>query len=107
MPETCLMLDQARDYYGGPMILTCGYRSPEYNKQIGGVPNSAHIRGTAADIKAPADPFMREKMAWAFGRAGFTNVESCPKHFHVTSDPQVPQDAFYQGIDVVPREKTV
>lgn len=99
LPDICFKLDRAREFFGNPMVMTCGYRSPEHNAEIGGVPNSAHTKGMAADIKAPADPFQREKMAWAFGAAGFRNVESAPKHFHVATDPSVPQNVFYPGDD--------
>lgn len=97
--DICFRLDRAREFYGYPIVLICGYRTPEHNAEIGGVPNSAHVKGMAADLKAPQDPFMRERMAWAFGSAGFRNVESAPKHFHVATDPTVPQNAFYQGVD--------
>ncbi len=34
-----------------PIVITSGYRCPIHNKVIGGVKNSQHTRGTAADIK--------------------------------------------------------
>jgi uncharacterized protein YcbK (DUF882 family) len=34
-----------------PITITSGYRSPKYNAKIGGVKDSQHLRGTAADIK--------------------------------------------------------
>lgn len=33
-----------------PITVNCGYRSPEHNKAVGGVPNSQHLVGKAADI---------------------------------------------------------
>ena len=33
-----------------PIIINSGYRSPEVNKAIGGVPSSNHLTGCAADI---------------------------------------------------------
>ena len=32
------------------LIVSSGYRSPELNKAVGGVKNSAHVAGYAADI---------------------------------------------------------
>ena len=34
-------------------VITSGQRSPEHNAQVGGVPNSAHLDGSAADIVPP------------------------------------------------------
>lgn len=98
--DICYKLDRARDLFGAPIELTCGYRSPEHNAEIGGVPDSAHTKGMAADVKAPVDPLMREKMMWAFGAAGFRRVESAPKHFHVDVDDHTkPSPAFWEGDD--------
>ena len=37
---------------GTPAIrITSGYRSPELNKAVGGVKNSAHVAGYAADLQ--------------------------------------------------------
>lgn len=42
---TCL-----RIVFGSPIIVNSGYRSPEVNSLVGGVPNSKHLDGLAADI---------------------------------------------------------
>jgi len=39
-----------RDYTGLSITINSGYRSPEHNKSIGGVSNSQHVKGKAADI---------------------------------------------------------
>lgn len=44
-------LQVIRDLTGQQIIITSGYRSPEYNAQIGGAKKSQHCLGTAADIK--------------------------------------------------------
>ena len=36
---------------GAPIIINSGYRSPQLNKRIGGVPTSNHLTGCAADIR--------------------------------------------------------
>jgi len=97
--DICFKLDRAREFFGFPIVLTCGYRTPEHNAEIGGVPDSAHCKGMAADVQAPIDPIMREKLAWAFGAAGFTRVESAPKHFHVDIDMTKPHPDFFEGDD--------
>ncbi len=45
-------LQQLRDKYGKSITITSGYRSKEYNAKVGGVENSQHILGKAADITA-------------------------------------------------------
>ena len=39
-----------RDYTGRAITVNSGYRSPEHNAKIGGVKNSQHLLGKAADI---------------------------------------------------------
>ena len=44
-------LNQLRLRFGKPLIVTSGYRSPEHNKAVGGIANSYHTQGLAADIR--------------------------------------------------------
>lgn len=44
------VLDPLREAVGGPIIVTSGYRNPEVNRRVGGVPTSQHALGQAADI---------------------------------------------------------
>ena len=60
MPKEVLMniqklanqLQVLRDFLGVPITVNSAYRSPSYNKKIGGVSNSQHVVGKAADITA-------------------------------------------------------
>lgn len=45
------VLDPIRKEWGQPLIVTSGYRSPELNTKVGGVPASAHVIGCAADVR--------------------------------------------------------
>ena len=39
-----------RRYIGKPITINSGYRTPSYNKAIGGAKQSQHMEGTAVDI---------------------------------------------------------
>jgi len=39
-----------RDYFGVPITVSSGYRSPDLNRAIGGSPTSQHCKGEAIDI---------------------------------------------------------
>ena len=47
------VLEPLREYFNCPIIIGSGYRSPALNKAVGGVKNSQHMTGQAADIHIP------------------------------------------------------
>lgn len=47
-------LEKVRAILGHPLTITSGYRSPALNAAVGGVGDSAHLHGLAADIVCPA-----------------------------------------------------
>ncbi len=44
------VLQKIRDRFAKPLSINSAYRTPSYNRKIGGVSNSQHTLGTAADI---------------------------------------------------------
>jgi hypothetical protein len=46
-------LEQLRTLAGKPVLVHDGYRCPAHNLEVGGVGDSEHIRGTAADVSIP------------------------------------------------------
>ncbi len=45
-------LEVIRAHFGGkPITINSGYRTPAYNKKVGGVSSSQHLTGSAADFK--------------------------------------------------------
>ena len=44
------VLQPLRDFLGKPVVISSGYRCAELNKAVGGVRNSQHMKGEAADI---------------------------------------------------------
>lgn len=47
------ILQPLRDHFRVPLTINSGYRCPALNRAVGGVANSQHMTGEAADIKAP------------------------------------------------------
>ena len=49
------LLEPAREAIGCPIIVNSGFRNADVNRLVGGVRNSQHLLGQAADIR-PKDP---------------------------------------------------
>ena len=45
-----MVLDPLRRIHQQPIVITSGYRCEKLNKAVGGVPNSWHTKGNAADL---------------------------------------------------------
>lgn len=94
----CLKLDKARGYCGFPIRITCGVRTPERNAELGAKPDSAHVKGLAADIQRPPGEDEAIQLAWALGLAGLDRFEIATKHFHVDIDPSKVHPCVWRGI---------
>jgi len=80
-------LQGLRDRLGAPMIVTSGYRTPAYNREVGGAKRSQHLLGRAFDISmANHDPATFEAAARA---AGFTGFGFYPRQdfMHIDTGP--------------------
>lgn len=44
------ILDMIREHFGKPIIITSGVRCVNYNRKVGGVTNSMHVKNKAADF---------------------------------------------------------
>ena len=58
------LLEEIREHYGSPIIVTSGFRVPIVNAIVGGVPNSYHLTGRAADIRP--DIYPANDYKWRF-----------------------------------------
>ena len=87
-------LDKAREIYGKSMRVNSGYRTKEHNTKIGGVKNSSHLRGLAADIscKSSGDRFA---MLNAFMQAGFKRIGVANSFIHVDTDEDKSQNIIW------------
>ena len=59
-PRLLQVLDAIRERVGGPVEISCAYRCPSHNAEVGGVPNSQHVEGCAADVLCPGDMSVNE-----------------------------------------------
>jgi len=69
-------LDQLREMIGGALYLSCAYRCPVHNEEVGGVPNSQHVKGNAADVQTPDYRWCStpEELAWYCEKVGFDGI---------------------------------
>ena len=59
------MMQELRDWYGKPLNVSSWYRTPAFNREIGGSSNSAHLDGRACDINnIPSELFHDFTIAW-------------------------------------------
>jgi hypothetical protein len=88
------LLDVAREIAGIPFVITSGFRTPAYNKQVGGQEDSAHLRGLAADIRCRTS---KERFAIvnAAIKAGFTRIGIGNGFVHMDCDSSLPQNVMW------------
>lgn len=84
-------LDKLREKYGCPIRVNSWYRPKDINKAVGGVSNSQHIHGWAADIEFVANIHKKISIeqdlnkTWKGGvglgaaRKGFTHIDMGPR----------------------------
>lgn len=92
----CAMgLEKIRALLGAPLHIDSGYRCPALNKAVGGVPNSAHVDGYAADFVCPdyGTPLMIAR-AIAGSDIAFDQVIQEGTWVHVSFDPRLRHQAL-------------
>jgi zinc D-Ala-D-Ala carboxypeptidase len=93
-PGTLLMLDQARHIAGVPFGINSGYRTEGHNDKVGGVTDSSHTRGLAADIKINSFD-QGQQIAKALYAAGFRRFGIANTFIHVDNDLTKPPGAVW------------
>lgn len=83
------VMQPLRSWYGKPINITSGYRSPKLNKAIGGSTTSDHCRGQAIDFTVPKEDYKKvfeyirtklqfDQLIWEFGN------DDAPNWIHVS-----------------------
>lgn len=89
--STLDMLEQAREIANIPFYITSGYRCEAHNRAVGGVQNSSHTLGYAADIKCNQET--QKNILEAVKKAGFQRIGVSNSFIHVDNDPSKPSPA--------------
>lgn len=76
------ILDPLRKAYGNPIIVSSGYRCPQLNKAVGGVKNSQHTLGMAADIHTVSDTVEDNKKLYQLIRELDLPVDQCINEYN-------------------------
>ena len=79
------VLDPVRDKFGIPVIITSGYRCPQVNRLVGGVDNSQHMSGCAAD----------------FHVMGFTPSMMLGVFFYILNNLEYDQLIYYRSKNII------
>lgn len=58
------VLEPLREHFNCPIVIGSGYRCPALNKAVGGVSNSRHMTGEAADIHLPDEATGKKWFLW-------------------------------------------
>lgn len=83
--ELLKRLDFARELANTPFKITSGYRTKEHNRKIGGVPNSSHLKGLAADIYCDSN-INRWRIIDSLIKARFTRIGIGKNFIHCDID---------------------
>ncbi|MDI9391725.1 MAG: D-Ala-D-Ala carboxypeptidase family metallohydrolase [Synergistota bacterium] len=54
-PELLVKLENLRDAWGSPLLLTSGFRCSRHNRNVNGAEASLHLLGQAADVVVPEE----------------------------------------------------
>ncbi|NTZ40676.1 serine/threonine protein kinase [Enterobacter sp. JMULE2] len=85
--ELVVVLEDVRSHFNSPVTINSGCRCEKHNAKVGGVPNSQHVQGIAADIvvrgRTPAlvADYLERKYPGTYGigrYSGFTHIDVRP-----------------------------
>lgn len=87
-------LDNIRMRIGQPIKINSGFRTAAHNKKVGGVPDSAHLRGLAADLSV-TDSAARFDIVRVAIDLGIRRIGIGPSIVHLDDDPTLPQEVIW------------
>lgn len=93
-PAFMQRLDNARALAGVPFKINSGFRTTVHNAKVGGVADSSHTQGWAADIAATSGT-SKFTIVNALLKAGFTRIGIASSFVHVDCDPSKPAQVIW------------
>lgn len=84
-PILIAKLEMLRFYMQEPIYINSGYRCSSHNEAVGGVKNSLHLKGKAADIRASDMVKLGYYSKIVFRNSG---LGVYPNFFHVDTGPK-------------------
>jgi len=88
-PGTLVAFDMVRDRAKVPMVVNSGFRCSAHNARLDGNPNSAHLRGLAADFHVPTST-IRYRILEAALTIGFNRIGIGDNFIHLDFDRTLP-----------------
>jgi uncharacterized protein YcbK (DUF882 family) len=76
-----IKLEELRAKLNAPIIITSGYRCEKHNRDVGGVRNSQHLYGNAADILVKG--YTSEEVAEVAKEVDFSFVKTYKSWVHI------------------------
>ena len=90
----CLWLLEPARLIVGPIIINSGFRNEDVNRKVGGVRNSQHLIGQAADIR-PKDPAQFQTLVDFFKSWEYTDqLLTASPWLHISWNPFSPPRHF-------------
>ena len=92
--EFMARLQSVRSRCDFPFEINSGYRTAYWNQVVGGAPNSAHLRGRAADIVCTNSGRRFEIIDGALA-LGFRRIGIARTFIHLDDDPALPKRVLW------------
>lgn len=89
-------LDYSRSLAGIPFRINSGFRCKQYNRKIGGKPRSAHLDGSAVDIKCPSGSIKATIVGSLFA-GGIKRVGIYKNFVHADISKKLPYPMIWTG----------
>jgi zinc D-Ala-D-Ala carboxypeptidase len=93
-PSLVDMLDKAREIAGIPFVITSGFRTVTHNKAVGGVSDSAHLKGLAVDLRC-RNSNERYLLLNALLSVGFNRIGYGKTFLHADIDTTKPKNVIF------------